>query len=188
MTNIQFDKTLKCGADFVSVKIIENGEQQHYGNIILPDTYEANGRLAFAEVMDVGVNAHEKLGIVVGDYVMIDRLATFAHTAPSAALKYDSVICKANKDKSDFFPLKDTLFVENDQKDETINVGGVYVQNYADRLNTGTILKVGFEANESYPFNVGDHVMMVKGGDMIKLSDKVVHIFKKDMIVCTIED
>lgn len=188
MTNIKFEKKLTCGPDFVAVTILENGEEQRYGNIVLPDSYQANGRLAFVKVEDVGSNAKEKLGIDAGQYVMIDRLATFAHTAPTAALKYDSVICIANEDKSDFFPLKDTMFVEKDEKDDVSNVGGIYVQNYADKLNTGKIVKIGFDATDEYPFNVGDRVMMVKGGDMLQLSDKVVHIFKKDMIVCTIAD
>lgn len=188
MTNIKFDKKLTCGPDFVAVTILENGEQQKYGNIILPDTYQANGRLAFALATSVGANAKDKLGIVEGDYVMIDRLATFAHTAPSAALKYDSVICKTNSDKSDFFPLQDTLFVEPDQKDNLTDVGGVVVANYDGKLNTGKIIKIGFEKDDKYPFGVEDHVMMVKGGDQLQLSDKIVHIFKKDMIVCTIND
>ena len=68
------------------------------------------------------------------------------------------------------------------------DVNGIYVANYTKRLNTGVIAKIGFEKSEEWPFGVGDRVMLVKGGDQIQLGDKVVHIFKKDMIVCTIED
>lgn len=188
MTNIQFDKQMICGNDFVAVKIIENGEAQKYGNIILPDSVDANGRLAQCVVTNIGKTAMEKTGVVVGDYVMIDRLATFAHTAPMAALKYDSVICKTNETKTDFFPLKDTMFVEPNEKENVSNVGGIYLTNYADRLNTGKIIKTGFDKSDEYPFSVGDNVMMVKGGDVVRFSDKTLHIFKKDMIVCTIED
>lgn len=188
MTTIQFDKKLKCGSDFVAVTVIDVQDEAKVGNIYLPDSFASNGRLAHCKVEDVGKNAKEKLGIDVDDYVMIDRLATFAWTSPSAALKYDSVICKTNKDRTEFFPLKDTLFVEPDQKDNMTEVGGLLIANYDKRLNLGTITKVGFEKTDEYPFAIGDKVMMVKGGDLLDTGDVKIHIFKKDMIVCTVED
>ena len=188
MTTIEFDKKLKCGNDFVAVTVIELHNEAKSGNIYLPDTYVANGRLAFCRVEDVGVNAKEKLGIDVGDYVMIDRLATFAWTAPSAALKYDSVICKTNESKTEFFPLKDMLFVEPEQKSNVTEVNGIAVVNYDKRLNLGKVIKVGFDKNAEYPFGVGDKVMLVKGGDMIQVDGANIYIYKKDMIVCTVED
>lgn len=87
-----------CGPDYVAVRIIENCDELKVGSIWLPQTAGANGRLAFAKVESVGSAAAEKQGLKEGDYVMIDRLATFAHTAPVAALKYDSVICLTDKD------------------------------------------------------------------------------------------
>lgn len=188
MTTIEFDKKLKCGNEFVAVKVLVNDEELNIGGIYLPDSFQANGRLAFCLVEDIGKLASEKTGVKVGDYVMIDRLATFAWTSPSAALKYDSVVCKTNKDRSEYYPLEGSLFVEPDQKDDVSDVNGIFVTNYTKRLNTGTISKIGFEKSDEYPFGVGDRVMLVKGGDQIQLGDKIVHIFKKDMIVCTIED
>lgn len=188
MTTIEFNKKLTCGSDFVAVTVIEVHNELKVGNIYLPDSVGENSRLAFCKVDDVGQNAHDKLGIEVGDYVMIDRLATFAWTAPSAVLKYDSVICKTNEEKSEFFPLKDTLFVEPDAKDGTTEVDGLLVVNYDKRLNLGTITKTGFEMTDEYPFKPGDRVMLVKGGDVIDLGDALIHIFKKDMIICTVED
>lgn len=188
MTTIQFDKKLKCGNDFVAVRVIDVQNEVKVGNVYLPDTYAENGRLAHCRVEDVGATAKEKLGIEIGDYVMIDRLATFAWTAPSAALKYDSVICKTNEDKTEFFPLKDTLFVEPDQKDNMTEVNGLIIANYDKRLNLGTVTKVGFEKSDEYPFAPGDKVMLVKGGDLLDTGDVKIHIFKKDMIVCTVED
>lgn len=188
MNTIEFDKKLKCGKDFVAVTVIDTEDELKVGNVYLPDSYASNERLAFCKVEDVGAGAKEKLGVDVGDYVMIDRLATFAWTAPSAALKYDSVICKTNAEKSEFFPLKDTMFVEPDEKDGTTNVGNLVVVNYDKRLNLGTIVKMGFEKSDEYPFEVGDKVMLVKGGDMIDISGMKIHIFKKDMIICTVEE
>lgn len=188
MTTIKFDKRLKCGNDFVAVEVIDVQNTMKVGNIVLPDSYVSNGRLAFCRVTDVGANAKDKTGVEAGDYVMIDRLATFAWTAPAAALKYDSVICKTNAEKTEYFPLKDTLFVVPDQKDGTTEVNGVIVVNYDKRLNLGTIEKMGFETSDEYPFKVGDKVMLVKGGDLLDMGDVKIYIFKKDMIVCTVED
>ncbi len=188
MTTIQFDKKLKCGNDFVAVTVLDVLNEAKVGNIYLPDSFGANSRLAHCKVDDVGVNAKNKLGIEVGDYVMIDRLSTFAWTAPTAVLKYDSVIMKTNESKSEHFPLKDCAFIEPDQKDDTTNVNGVFVVNYDKRLNLGTITKKNFDKTDAYPFDVGDKVMLVKGGDIVDLGEKKVFIYKKDMIVCTVEE
>ena len=119
---------------------------------------------------------------------MIDRLATFAWTAPAAALKYDSVICKTNSTKTDFWPLKDSMFVAPDKKNDVTDVNGIAVLNYEHRLNTGVIVKTAFEKTDDYPFEPGQRVMLVKGGDHIQIGEASFHIFKKDMIVCVIED
>lgn len=188
MTTLQFDKKLVCGNDFVAVRVIENCENLKVGNIYLPSTSKANERLAHCQITDIGKHAAEIHGLKTGDYVLIDRLATFAWTAPTAALKYDSVICKTNAENTEHFPLKDTLFVEPDKKDDVTNVNGIYMAKYADRLNLGTVIKTGFEKSSEYPFEPGDRVMLVKGGDVVQLDSKVINIYKKDMIVCTVED
>ena len=188
MTTIEFNKKLKCGNDFVAVEVIDTMETLKIGNIYLPDTYGSNERLARCKVADVGKNAEKILGIKPGDYIMIDRLSTFAWTAPSAALKYDSVICKTNEAGTEFYPIKDTVFVAPDEKKDITDVDGVMVVNYESRLNLGTVLNIGFETSDEYPFKNGDRVMLVKGGDKIKMGDKTVYIYKKDMLVCTIEE
>ena len=188
MTTTNFDKKVNCGNDFVAVKIIENCEELKIGSIYLPSTTEQNTRLAFCQVQSIGANAAEKTGCKDGDYVMIDRLATFGHTSPIACLKYDSVICRTNDNKSDFFPLKDMLFVEPDEKEDVSNVNGIFVMNYADKLNLGTITKSGVERSDSYPFEVGQKVMMTKGADIVTFGEEKVYIYKKDMIICTVEE
>ena len=47
MTTIKFDKKLKCGNEFVAVKVLVNDEELNIGGIYLPDSFQANGRLAF---------------------------------------------------------------------------------------------------------------------------------------------
>lgn len=188
MTITEFDKKLQCGNDFVAVRIIENCETLKIGNIWLPDRSKANGRLAFCKIEDIGINAKDKTGCKIGDYVMIDRLATFSHTFPVACLKYDSVICIANESNSEFFPLKDMLFVEPDDKNEISKVGNVYLLNPEDKLNLGKITKINFASSDDYPFNVGDHVMLTRGADEVQFGETKVYIYKKDMIICKIDD
>lgn len=188
MTTIEFDKKLKCGSEFAAVRVLANEDEVSVGGIYLPDSFQENGRMAFCLIEDIGKIAAEKTGVKVGDYVMIDRLSTFAWTAPTAALKYDSIICKTNSSRSDYFPLEGSMFVEPDTKDDVTDVNGIYVTNYAKRLNTGIVTKVGFDKCDEYPFGVGDRVMLVKGGDKVQFGERTIHIFKKEMIVCTIED
>lgn len=186
MTTITFDKKLECGPEYVAVRIIENCEELKVGNIWLTPKANANDRLAHAQIESVGSKAAEEYGLAVGDYVMIDRLATYAHTAPVAALKYNNVICKTDKDQIDYFPLKGMLFVEPDEKDDVTVVGGIAVQNYADKLRTGTITKENCQAD--LPFKVGDKVLLSKGADRVEVNGKTLHIYKHDMVVATIKD
>lgn len=176
-----------CGPEYVSVRIIENCDELKVGSIWLPQTAEANGRLAFAKVENVGHIAAEKHGLKEGDYVMIDRLATFAHTAPVAALKYDSVICFADKDQAEYSPLKNMLFVEPDEKEDMTKVDNIYVMNYADKLKLGTITKMNCDEALKLPFKVGDKVLLAKGGDHVQVNGRDLFIYKHDMIVATVE-
>lgn len=186
MNLIKFDKKVTCGPEFVAVRILDNSDEMKMGNIWLPSKTEANGRLAFCKVEDVGTTAHAEYDVNVGDYVIIDRLSTFAHTAPVACLKYNNVICKTNENRSEYFPLKNMIFVEPDDKGGPTNVGGIYVNNYAEKLHTGTITKMAVEPELKSPFSVGDKVMMTKGADMIDFGETQLHIYKHDMIVAKI--
>lgn len=188
MTTIKFDKKMICGNDYVAVEVLDVMNELKVGNIYLPDSHGENGRLARCKVTNVGCNAKDKLGIDVGDYVMVDRLSTFAWTAPSAVLKYDSVIAKTNADASEYFPLKDCAFIEPEEKSNQTEVNGVIVLNYDKRLNLGTIVKKNFDKTDEYPFDIGDKVMLVKGGDVMAFGNTKVFIWKKDMIICTVED
>lgn len=186
MTTIEFDKKLTCGPEFVAIRIIENCEDLKVGNIWLPQTAEANNRLAFGVLENVGTTAAEEYGLKAGDYVMFDRLSTFAHTAPVAATRYNNVICLTNKEQTEFFPLKNMLFVEPDEKDGISNVNGIYVMNYADKLHLGTITKMN--CVETLLFKDGDKVMLTKGADNVQIGEKKLYIYKYDMIVAKIEE
>lgn len=189
MTTIDFDKKLICGPEYVAVRIIDNCEELKAGNIWLPQSVGNNSRLAFAKIENVGSKAVEEYGLKAGDYVLIDRLSTFAHTAPVAALKYNNVICKTNEDTTDFWPLKNMVFVEPIKKDSMSKINNIYVpSSYDDKLNIGIITKMNCEKDLNLPFNVEDKVLLSSGADDVKLGDKNIRIYKYDMIVATIKD
>ena len=189
MNLIQFDKKCKCGPEFVCVRILENCDELKVGNIYLPSSSQANSRMAHCIIVDVGYKAAEEYGLNVGDYVLIDRLATFAHTFPVAVLKYNSVIVKTNKDKTDFWPLRNMVFVEPEAKPAVSKLGNVYVPSqYDQKLKIGKILKANIDDSLKVPFKVGDNVMLAKGGDFVELGTIQLYIYKHDMLVCAIED
>ena len=99
--------------------------------------------------------------------MLADRLASFAHTEPVAVMKYDNIICKTDKDRTDFWPLRNRVFVLHDKHEDFTEVGGVYVAKYDGKLNTGTVMKINVDEDKNLPFEVGDKVMLVKGGDFI---------------------
>ena len=188
MNITKFDKKCKCCPEFVAVRIIDNCDDLKVGSIYLPSTSKLNERLAHCIIEDVGVTAAEKYGIAAGDYVYIDRLSTFAHTAPVALLRYENVIMKTNKDKTEFFPLKNMVFVEPDDKEHLTNVGGIYVPDYQDKLNIGTVTAENCTPETKLELKVGDKVLVTKGADVVFLGDKKIHIYKHDMIICKILD
>lgn len=188
MNITEFNKKCICGPKFVCVRILENCDQLKVGSIYLPSVAEANARLAHCIIEDVGYEAAEKYGLSVGDYVMIDRLSTFSHTAPIALLEFNNVIMKTNSDKSEFWPLRNMAFVEPEQKHGIENIKGIYVTNYADKLNIGKITKINCDADLNLPFAEGDNVLVTKGADVISLGMLTIHIYKHDMLIAKIEE
>ena len=181
---IQFDKKVKCGPEFVALRILDKCDKIEFGGIYLPQTTATNMRLGFYVIEDIGSKASEETGLSVGDYVLADRLSSFAHTEPVCLMKYNNIICLTNKDRSKYMPLRNQVFVEHDKKEDVSNVGGVYVQNYTAKLNTGTIISINADDDAALPFEVGDKVMLVKGGDQIDLGDTTFTIYKPDMLIC----
>ena len=188
MNITKFDKKCKCCPDFVAVRIIDNCDELKVGSIYLPASAQLNQRLAHCLVEDVGVTAKEKYGIEIGDYVLIDRLSTFAHTAPVALLKYENVILKTNKDKTEFFPLKNMVFIEPLEKDPITNVNGIYVPGYQEKLNLGTVTAINCIPETKIEVQVGDKVLLTKGGDVVFLGNQKIYIYKHDMLICKVLD
>ena len=59
---------------------------------------------------------------------------------------------------------------------------------YQDKLNIGTIVKEALEDKEKFPFEVGQKVIVTKGADVVELGMTKLHIYKQDMIICTVEE
>lgn len=189
MNLITFDKKCICGPEFVCVRIIENCDNLKVGDIYLPNTTMLNSRLAHCIVEDVGWKSAEEYGLNVGDYVLIDRLSTFAHTAPVALLKYNNIIVKTDANRSEFFPLKNMIFVQPDTKPTATNLDGILVpSSYDEKLKTGKILKLNVDKNLKTPFKVGDKVMLSNSGDIIDLGNVKLHIYKHDDLICSINE
>lgn len=188
MNTVEFDEKVECGPEFVALRILDNLEDLQVGGVWLPDTVGENSRLARCVVEDVGSKAAAEYGLKAGDYVMIDRLSTFAHTAPVCMCRYNNVICLTDENGTDFRPLRNMLFVEMEDRDGVTDVGGVYVENYAGRLYVGRITaeNIDEETKKTCPFRAGDRVVMTKGPDEVTIGDRMLFIYKHDMIVCRV--
>jgi len=182
---IEFNKKCIPSPEYVVLRLKDRGDNLNMGGILIANSEYSNERLAHALVLDVGTRAREEYGLETGDWVMFDRLASAYQTSPIAVTKYVNVICKTNEDKSQFSPLKNMVFVE-DEANTTQNVGGVLINNYKKKLNIGKI--VAMNVDHEVPYETGDSVMISKGGDSLQLGDKHIFIYKHDMIVCKVEE
>ncbi len=184
METIKFDRKVKCGFEFVALRMLDSCDNIKIGDVYVPNTTATNMRLGFYIIEDIGSKAAEETGLVIGDYVLADRLSSFAHTEPVCLMKYDNLICKTDKDRTDFWPLRNRVFVDLDKTDEVSNIGGVYVKNYTAKMQTGTVVKTNVDEDMELPFEVGDKVMLVKGGDCVQMGSKTFYIYKPDMLIC----
>lgn len=187
MTTTKFNKKVECCTEYVAIKILDNGDEIKVGNIYIPPTAESNSRLGFGIIESVGPDANEKYGLVVGDYVLFDRLSSFGHTAPICMLRYNNVICLTNKDRTEFKPLKNMCFVEPNKTDPVTEMSGIFVPNYKDKLNTGKVISTNF-TGDNIPVKVGDTIVLSSGADVVKLGTQDIRIYKSDMIVAVVKE
>lgn len=187
MTTIKFDKKCVCGPEFVCIRIIDNCENLEVDGIVLAKKVQENGRLAFGKIENIGETAAKEYGLAEGDYVMFDRLSTFAHTAPVCLVRYNNIICKSNAEKTEYSPLRNMAFVDANFS-RFAEVEGILVKDMDGKLNTGKIVATNFDDALNLPFNVGDTVVLTKGADVMECGNKTYHIYKHDMIIATIKD
>ena len=185
---INFDAKVECGPEYVALRELDHKNEIKVGNLVLSNHSMANEKLAKYKVESVGSVAAKEYGLKIGDYVLADKCASFYHSYPVSLFKYNNVIAKANEDFSEFKPVKNTIFVAEDEFNKVY--GNFMVNANSDHIRTGTIVDMNISEDDfnDYPFKVGDHVMLVKGGDVISMNGKHMFIFKPDMLICKIVD
>jgi len=184
---VKFDKKCVPASDYVVLKTLDRGDDLNLGGIYLTKSEFANDRLGFYRVEAVGKNSAKEYGIEPGEYVVADRLAQVCKTEPVAVMKYINVIAKTNEANDRFYPLRNMVFVRDDDG-KVDEVGGILVQNYSKQLRLGTIVSMNIDKDIDVPYKVGDKVMLVKGGDSFQVGSEHLYIYKHDMIACVVED
>jgi len=187
MITIHFDEKCVPNHEFVVIRIIDNAKLLKAGNIILSEQAFENEKLAFGKIEAVGKTAAEEYCLKPGQYCLFDRLATFYHTEPVCIVRYNNVIVLTNENRSDYFPVGGTLFVD-ETKDSFKEKKGVFVANTEENeAHTGKIVKMNLrEGKDDFPFKLGDEVMLVKGADMVKLNGKQLYIYKPESVIVKI--
>ena len=189
MTTIHFDEKCIPNHEFVVIRIIDNAKLVKAGNIILSEQAFENEKLAFGKIEAVGKTAAEEYGLKPGQYCLFDRLATFYHTEPVCVVRYNNVIVLTNEDRSEYFPVGGTLFVD-ETKDSYKQKKGVFVANTEENeAHTGKIVKMNLrEGKDDFPFALGDEVMLVKGADHVTLNGKLFYIYKPESVIVKIKN
>lgn len=182
---VKFDKIVKCGADYVALRTLDNASAMNYGGIYLNATLYSNDKLGFYQVEDIGETAEKEYDVHAGDYVLADRLAIYYRSEPIGIMKCNSVIVKTNKDRSEYYPLLNMCFVEMNNK-EPENLDGIYVQAKSDVLRIGTITAKNIAPDVKFPFEVGDKVLMPKADDYVSFGSRDFYIYKYDKVLCKI--
>lgn len=187
MTTIHFDEKCVPNHEFVVIRIIDNAKLLKAGNIILAETAFENEKLAFGIIEAVGKKAAEEYCLKPGQYCLFDRLSTFYHTEPVCIVRYNNVIVLTNEDRSDYFPVGGTLFVD-ETKDSYQEKKGVFIANTEENeAHTGKIVKMNLrEGKDDFPFKLGDEVMLVKGADHVKLNGKMIFVYKPESVIVKI--
>lgn len=187
---VEFDKKVLCGPSYVALREVQKNTTHNLnvGGIVLADTSLANEKLGHYIIEDIGEIAAYEFDLKVGDYVLADKLASFYHSQPVCLMTYNNIILKTNHDRTEIHPVKNKIIVEED-KSEIVNTGGIYLQTNPDKLRFGKIIEMNVVPDptspvKDYPFKEGDHVMLVRKGDMVSIGNKTYWIFDPDQIIC----
>lgn len=180
---LKFDKKCIPCPYYVSVDVINRNDHMEIGDILVPNSSYANDRVAFYRIDEISKEAEEYSGLHKGDYCVGDRLAQVCKTEPRAVIKITNIIAKTNEDNSKFYPMRNMVFVKDDTGKKT-DLGGLIVEK---KINTGKIVSMNLDEDIKVPYDVGDEVLLVKGGDSFQIGGEHVFIYKWDMIACKVE-
>lgn len=185
MLNCHFDEKVECGTIYVALRKLEENREINVGGFVLAEKSFENGKLGLFQVESIGSIAADETGLAVGDIVFADTLASFYHSEPVCLMRYDNIILKTNREKTDFWPLSNKIVVECEQG-ETTKVGGLWMQR-EDTVKTGVIVKQNLKKPEIWPFKIGDRVLLTKkGGTFVAFGMRQLFIYNGEDILCKI--
>lgn len=195
---IHFEKDCEPASDIVVLRIIDNDTlSSKSGGFVIGDDSLRNLRVGFYQIVKIGSVAKENTGLDVGSYVFADKLASFYHTEPIALMRYNALIMESNLEKTKYRAMAGRCIVQEVSKEE--EKGGFIIPT-SDEMKIGVIKSITppYEVvQETYPFKVGDKVLMTKEecdvlhgfkGDSELDQTKPIFIYKTDAIICKIND
>ena len=196
---IYFDKDCEPASDIVILDIIENDTLSSKSTgFVVGDDMLRNLRVGFYKVVKLGKKAKEETGLSEGAYVFADRLASFYHTYPRCAMRYNALIMESNPEKTKYRAMGGRCIVQEVSSNDE-NKGGFVIPT-SDEMKIGVIKSITppyTMTADAIPFKVGDKVLLTKEerdtlhgfkGDGDLDPTKPIHIYKTEDIICRIND
>ncbi len=182
--------SIEATDNIVGLRLIDSGAERKVAGIIIPESTEINSRLGFYEVISVGDKAHEDYDLNEGDYVYADRLAVYYDTNPICVMKYENIICAADKDGQSPRPLKDMVFVDEIKQDDVYEdeTSKLIIASQTHHMPTGTITAANIDQSKYPGLKIGSKILMTGGADQVTIKGHAFRIYKPDMIIATVED
>ena len=193
-----FDEKVVCNSEFVSLRSCANPKDNTFKNsgIYFTDNDFVNSKLGLYVVENLGEKAKEETGLEIGDYVLADKLAIFYKSYPVGILRYDNIIVKTNADKSEFYPMKDKVFVkvggnvskieQNESEDDYVDF---VIPQHLDKNSpkTGFVTAFNVKNKDNFKLAVGDEVLLSRLADAVELpSGDTILIYNYPDILCKI--
>lgn len=196
---IHFDKDCEPASDIVILDIIDNDTLSSKDTgFVVGDDMLRNLRVGFYKVIKLGKEAKEMTGLSEGAYVFADRLASFYHTYPRCAMRYNALIMESNPEKTKYRALGGRCIVQEVSPNEETTGG--FVIPTSDEMKIGVIKSITppyTMTSDAIPFKVGDKILLTKEerdtlhgfkGDGELDPTKPIHIYKTEAIICKIND
>ena len=195
---IYFDKECEPASDIVILDIIDNDTLSSKSTgFVVGDDVLRNLRVGFYKIVKLGKKAKEDTGLSEGAYVFADRLASFYHTYPRCAMRYNGLIMESNEDKTSYRALGGRCIVQEVKKE---NESNKFVLSTDEEMKIGVIKSITppYEGiDNASNFKVGDKVLLTREesdvlhgfkGDSSLDPSVPIHIYKTDAIICKLNE
>lgn len=197
---IYFDKDCEPASDIVILDILDNDTLSSKDTgFVVGDDMLRNLRVGFYKVIKLGKEAKEMTGLSEGAYVFADRLASFYHTYPRCAMRYNALIMESNLERTKYRALGGRCIVQETTL-EVQSEGSGFIIPTSDEMKIGVIKSITppyTKTSDSIPFKVGDKVLLTKDerdvlhgfkGDGELDPTKPILIYKTEHIICKINN